>query len=152
MRRYETVFIVDSDLSEKDRNQRFEKVKSLVKQYKGSVIEFDDWGVKKLQYSIRKKNRGHYIRLDYCSNPDLVAEMERIFRLDDKFLKYMTILLDNKANPEKILSDIAKEKEAKETKASEEQATKEAAVKEADTEEKKSETEVTETESSEEGK
>ncbi len=152
MRRYETVFIVDSDLSEKDRNQRFEKVKSLVKQYKGSVIEFDDWGVKKLQYSIRKKNRGHYIRLDYCSNPDLVAEMERIFRLDDKFLKYMTILLDNKANPEKILSDIAKEKEAKETKASEELATKEAAVKEAETEKKSETEEVTETESSEEGK
>ena len=142
MRRYEIIFIVDSDRSEKDRNQRFEKVKSLVGQYKGSIIEFDDWGVKKLQYTIKKKNRGHYIRLDFCSNPDLVAEMERIFRLDDKILKYMTILLDNKADPGKTLADIAKEKEAKEAKLSEENSEKE----------KSSKTEVVETESTEEEK
>ena len=43
---------------------------------------------------IKKKHRGYYVRLDYCGNGDLVDEIERFFRIDDRILKYMTILLE----------------------------------------------------------
>jgi small subunit ribosomal protein S6 len=115
MRRYETVFILDPDLGEEVRNQRYDKVKEIITAYKGTMIEFDDWGVRKLAYDIRKKTRGQYVRLDYCGDGTLVSELERNFRLDDKFLKFMTIILGEDVNPE----DVIAEKEQAETAAAE---------------------------------
>jgi len=105
MRRYETVFILDPDLGEEVRNQRFDKVKEIITAYEGVLVEFDDWGVRKLAYDIRKKARGHYIRLDYCGDGALVAELERNFRLDDKFLKFMTIILGDNVTPEEVIAE-----------------------------------------------
>jgi small subunit ribosomal protein S6 len=105
MRRYETVFILDPDLSEEVRTQRYDKVKEVITAYEGVLIEFDDWGVRKLAYDIRKKTRGQYVRLDYCGDGTLVSELERNFRLDDKFLKFMTIILAENVNPEEVLAE-----------------------------------------------
>ncbi len=105
MRRYETIFIVDPDLSEDGRKERLEKNKDLIKKMGGVLIEIEDWGNKRLAYEIKKKFRGHYILLDFCGNGELVDEMERHYRIDDKYLKFMTIVLDEKANPETILAD-----------------------------------------------
>lgn len=93
MRRYETVYITDADVSEEDRNLVFERTKELISKYNGFLVKFDEWGVKKLAYAIRKKSRGYYICMDYGGDGSLVEEMERSFRIDDKVLKFMTILL-----------------------------------------------------------
>ncbi|MCP4163347.1 MAG: 30S ribosomal protein S6 [Deltaproteobacteria bacterium] len=121
MRRYETIFIVDNDLTEEGRKQRFEKVKELLSQYGGAPIKFDEWGLKKLAYEINSKNRGYYVYFDYCSEPDFVKEMERSFRLDDKVLKFMTVLLNSDTTPEAVLAE-AEKAEAEKIKATEETA------------------------------
>lgn len=112
MRRYETVFILDPDLGEEVTNQRYTKVKEIVAAYEGVMIEFDDWGVRKLAYEIRKKTRGQYVRIDYCGDGALVAELERNFRMDDKFLKFMTIILAEDVNPETVIEENEKAKAA----------------------------------------
>lgn len=108
MRRYETIFISNPDLSETERGQLFEKTKNLISEYNGILVVFDEWGVKKLAYDIKKKNRGHYVRLDFCGNGNLVDEMERFFRIDDRVLKFITIVLDKEVDPEAIQNEIAK--------------------------------------------
>ncbi len=130
MRRYETVFIVDPDLSEDERKQRFDKILDLITTMKGAIIEVDEWGSKRLAYEIKKKTRGHYMRIDYCGTGELVAEIERNCRIDDKILKYMTIILQDNADPEKIKVELA---ETRARKAAEEESRAEAAR----TEEKK---------------
>jgi len=102
MRRYETVVITDPDLSDEDRGQLFERLKELIPGQDGFLVMFDEWGTQKMAYEIRKKIRGHYVRLDYCGTGDLVAEMERLFRIDDRVLKYMSILLDKDADLESL--------------------------------------------------
>lgn len=124
MRRYETVFIVDPDLSEDERKQRFDKILDLITTMKGAIIEVDEWGSKRLAYEIKKKTRGHYMRLDYCGTGELVAEIERNCRIDDKTLKYMTIILQDNADPEKIKVELA---ETRARKAAEEASRAEAA-------------------------
>ncbi|MFH2066029.1 MAG: 30S ribosomal protein S6 [Pseudomonadota bacterium] len=113
MRRYETIFISDPDLSEEDRKQLFEKTKDLIESRKGFLVLFDDWGMKKLAYEIKNKSRGYYVRLDYCGDGGLVSEMERSFRIDDRVIKFMTIVLDKDADPEKVQQEIAREAEVK---------------------------------------
>ena len=107
MRRYETIFIINLDGGEEKRKQILEKISGIVEEKKGAIVEIDEWGDRKLAYEIKKKNRGYYIRLDYCGDGNLVAELERTFRIDDAILKYMTILLDKDTNPEKIEAEKA---------------------------------------------
>lgn len=124
MRRYETIFISDPDLSETDRVQLFEKTKKIIPDYNGMLVVFDDWGTKKLAYDIKKKNRGYYVLINYGGDGDLVDEMERSFRIDDRVLKFMTIVLDKEADPEAIQMEIDKAKEAASAKQAEIEAAK----------------------------
>ena len=122
MRRYETIFIADNDLSEEDRSPIFEKLKDLIQQYSGLLVMVDEWGGKKLAYEIKKKARGYYVRLDYCGSGILVYEIERFFRIDDRILKYMTVLLDKDVDIEAVKEEIAKAEETQtdETESSDE--------------------------------
>ncbi|MCF8045744.1 MAG: 30S ribosomal protein S6 [Desulfarculaceae bacterium] len=102
MRKYETVFISHPDLQEQARKDLFEKVKNIVAKENGILVEFDDWGNKKLAYEIRKNTRGHYVCMTFGGNGDTVREMERIFRLDDSILKFMTTLKAKDVDPEEL--------------------------------------------------
>ena len=107
MRRYETIVIVDSDLSESDRTSLLSRVKEIIPQQEGVLIKEDLWGTKKLAYEIKKKPRGYYARYDYCGMGALVDELERFFRIDDRVLKYLTVQLDDDADVEKIQAELA---------------------------------------------
>jgi small subunit ribosomal protein S6 len=106
MRRYETIVILDPDLSKEAEAPFFERVNDLIPQYAGELIETDDWGIKKLAYDIKKKNRGHYVRFDFCGDGALVEEMERFFRIDDRVMKFMTVLLDADADVDAIKAEM----------------------------------------------
>jgi len=108
MRRYETIFIIDPDLSEEGRAPLFERLKDLFPQHNGLLVTVDEWGAKKLAYEIKKKSRGYYVRLDYCGTGILVNEIERFFRIDDRVLKYMTVLLEKNVNVETVKEEIAR--------------------------------------------
>ena len=107
MRRYETIIIADPDLSAEQRDPVLQRVSDVVKEGNGYLALTDEWGARKLAYEIKKKNRGYYIRFDFCGTGAVVSEMERFFRIDDRVLKYMTVLLDKDADIEKIKEEIA---------------------------------------------
>jgi small subunit ribosomal protein S6 len=130
MRRYETFVIVDPDISQEQRDLLLERVKELITQMNGILVFEDHWGDRKLAYEIRKKERGYYVRFDYCGGAELVNEIERFFRIDDRTLKYMTVLLDQEADLEKIKEEqaAAESKRELEKAAAEKQASEEAAA------------------------
>jgi len=128
MRRYETICIIDPDLSQDERDPIFERLNDLVPQQGGFVVDQDEWGNQKLAYEIKKKARGYYVRIDYCGTGALVDEMERFFRIDDRVLKYMTILLEEDADVEAIKAEMAAAAEAKTQKEQAEQAKADAAA------------------------
>jgi small subunit ribosomal protein S6 len=107
MRRYETIFIVDNDLPEEERFPISEKLKDLIHQHNGLLVAIDEWGGKRLAYEIRKKSHGYYVRWDYCGSGVLVDEIERFFRIDDRILKYMTVLLGKDIDIDMIKEEIA---------------------------------------------
>lgn len=117
MRRYETIIITDPDMAEDARKALTDRVGELMAAEGGFLIKQDDWGVRKLAYEIRKKPRGFYTLLDFCGQGALVDEMERQFRIDDRVLKYMTVVLDKEADLESIKAEIAAAQAASETAA-----------------------------------
>ncbi len=110
MRKYETVFISDPDLQDQTRTDLFDKVRNIIAKENGYLIDFDDWGSKKLSYEIKKKLRGHYVCVTYGGSGELVKELERNLRLSDDVMKFMTILLLEHVTLEQL------EKEAEEAK------------------------------------
>jgi len=126
MRRYETFVIVDPDLSQDQRGQVIQRVEELITQMDGFLVFTDEWGERKLAYDIKKRARGYYVRFDYCGLSPLVNEIERFFRIDDRALKYMTILLDKVADLEKIKEEQAEAASKAELKKAAEEASQEA--------------------------
>ncbi len=112
MRKYETVFISDPDLKDQTRTELFDKVRNIIASEKGILLDFDEWGNKKLAYEIRKKFRGHYVCATYGGTGDLVKELERNFRLTDDVLKFMSIVLSEDMAPEVFEKEMQDKKEA----------------------------------------
>ncbi len=115
MRRYETVFIVNPELSEEQRQPLFDKLKGLLSEDEGILVKFDEWGHKGLAYGVKKNTRGYYVLMEFCGDGALVTEIERNMRLDDRVLKYMTVLKDKTVDVEAVKREIeaAKEQESK---------------------------------------
>ena len=107
MRRYETIFIVRSNIAEDEIDAVINKTSSIIEGDGGIIIRIDKWGLKKLAYLIKKESQGYYVYLDYAGIPASVSEIERIFRIDDKVLKYLTIKLADSCDPEAIKEELA---------------------------------------------
>ena len=101
MRKYETFFIIDPDLTEEAHTLASEKLKGIVNANGGAVLTYVPWGKKKLAYPVKKRTQGLYILMEYGGGPELVAELERNMRLDERVLKFITVKLEDRFDPEK---------------------------------------------------
>ena len=102
MRYYETLYLINPELGEKDCSGVIDKFNSLIEKNNGVVVKVDEWGKKTLAYQIKKFDKGYYVLLQYCGEPGLLTELHRNFNLDDKILKYQTIKLSDNADPEAL--------------------------------------------------
>ena len=84
-----------------------QRVSDVINQGGGFLALTDEWGARKQAYEIKKRARGYYMRFDFCGNGASVYEMDRFFRIDDRVLKYMTVLLDKDEDLEKIKEELA---------------------------------------------
>src|SRR5437667_10279299 len=92
MKLYETTVIFDPGLEEARVNEEVERVTQPIAQAGGEVIEVQRWGKRKLAYMIRKRRDGTYVHVKHKSPPELIAEMDRRFRLNESVLRHLTVL------------------------------------------------------------
>ena len=93
MRHYETTYILRPNLGEDQFTEIIERTNAIVTDDDGSIIDMDHWGIKKLAYEIKKETQGYYVYMNYAAHGTTVSEIERIFRIDDRLLRYLTIKL-----------------------------------------------------------
>lgn len=109
---YETVVIVRPDLDDADTLAIFERFEKVITDNGGHVLLRDDWGKRKLAYTIEKQTKGHYVLLNHLSPAEIIAELERIIRNEDRVIRFMTVLLDQAVDvPERL--EAAEEKRKK---------------------------------------
>lgn len=94
MRRYEAVVIIEPDVADDEVKALTEKYGDLIKSHEGEVIKIEDWGIKKLAYLVKKRDKGRYILFDFVSGPALISELERQFKITENIMKYLTVKLD----------------------------------------------------------
>jgi small subunit ribosomal protein S6 len=108
LKRYETLFIVQIDLPIDELNSIIERYRAIVTALKGTVIKVEKWGKRKLAYEIKKQSNGNYVLIDFAGQSAIIDELERNFKIDDKILKFMTIMKDGNVD----LAALEKEKQA----------------------------------------
>lgn len=93
MRRYETIAILKPSLGEDDLKSIIDRSTGIIEGFEGSIIKLDRWGLKKLAYPIGKEQQGHYLYMQYAGVPAAVSELERIYRIEDRVMKFLTVKL-----------------------------------------------------------
>ena len=99
MRRYETIVILKPSLGEAENQAIIDLATGTIEQFDGSIVKIDKWGLRKTAYPIKKDTQGYYVYLQYAGLPAAVNEIERVFRIDDKVLKYLTVKLQDVFSP-----------------------------------------------------
>ncbi len=96
LRQYETTYILNPDADETERTKVRERfVKIIEEQFGGSILKIDEWGRRPLAYKMRKESFGFYVHVRYHAAAEAIAEMERILRITDSAMKFLTIRLDD---------------------------------------------------------
>ncbi len=104
MRRYETIIIIRPNAGEDDIVAVTDRVTSIITGDGGTIIKSDRWGLKKLAYLIKKESQGYYIHIDYAGQPGSVTEIERILKIDDRCIKFMTVKLAAACDPAAVIA------------------------------------------------
>ena len=132
-RRYETVFILPPDLEEGKRKEILDRLDGVVEKSGGIRVKREDWGVRRLAYTVNRHPKGHFYLLDYVGSAQVVAELERHMRMLESVLRFLTVKTDDRADPEAAKKEKAEEREKEETREAErrEAAIREAAAQEA---------------------
>ena len=110
---YETVYMARADLSAKQVEDLKTKFCDLLKQNKGKILKTENWGIRKLAYPINKAKRAHYVLIESDTTGETLVEAERVMRLEDDVVRFMTIKLDEPTKDQSaILNGSDDEKEA----------------------------------------
>ena len=91
---YESIFIINPNLSDDETNAVIKKMQDVVAKQGGEMLKFEDWGKKKLGYEIKKQKRGHYAFFQFKSAPAAIAELERTYKLTDAVIKFLSVRLE----------------------------------------------------------
>jgi small subunit ribosomal protein S6 len=105
MRHYETTYILRPNLGEEQFTEIIDRTNAIVTNDGGEIISLDRWGIKRLAYEINKEIQGYYVYMNYAAPGKTVDEIERIFRIDDRALRYLTVKLGDTMNAEAIESE-----------------------------------------------
>jgi small subunit ribosomal protein S6 len=106
VRRYETIFILRSDLGEPQVKDSIKRFEGLIAAGGGEMLETDEWGFRELAYRIHNEHRGYYVRLDYAATGPVMNEVERNLKLSDSVLRYLSVLLDAEVDTAKVRAEI----------------------------------------------
>ncbi len=93
LKKYETIFIINPEVGEENTKALVEKFKAMI-EASAQIESVDEWGKRKLAYEIKDRNEGYYVLVNFSSSPDFPAELERVYKITEGILKYITINKD----------------------------------------------------------
>jgi small subunit ribosomal protein S6 len=91
MPHYENVFIARQDVSAAQVDSLVDAFSEVITGAGGTIHRREYWGLKSLQFRIKKNRKGHYVLLNIEAASDAMQEMERQMRLNEDVLRHMTI-------------------------------------------------------------
>jgi small subunit ribosomal protein S6 len=92
---YEHVFLARQDLSSQQAEELMAQYKGVVETTGGSIVgEPEYWGVKSLNYRIKKNRKAHFVMLRLDTPPAAIDEMERQEGINEDVIRFLTVRVD----------------------------------------------------------
>ena len=109
---YECVLIARNDVTQAQVETVADGITTDLETNGGAVKKREYWGLRSLAYRVKKNRKGHYMLLGLDAQPAFISEMERLLRLNEDVLRFMTIRVDEiTEEPSAILSRKSDERE-----------------------------------------
>ncbi len=96
MNTYEIAVLYHPDL-EIDMGKASKKVEGIIADAGGKITKTDNWGKKKLAYTIKKQDFAVYVFYAVEMPSDGVIKVEKIFNITDEIIRFLITRLDLKA-------------------------------------------------------
>ena len=91
MNSYETLYVIKPDLEDEVRAALIQKFSAIITDNSGEIESVDEWGKRKLAYAIDYISEGYYVLVNFKAQPELPAELERNFKINDNIMRYIVI-------------------------------------------------------------
>ncbi len=91
---YEHVIIARPDINAQQVEAITTDFTKIAEDGGAKVTKSEYWGLRTLAYKIKKNRKAHYMFLNIDGPHPAVAEMERLERLNEDILRFMTIRVD----------------------------------------------------------
>ena len=88
--KYEVLYIIDPAVGEEGIAALVEKFKGIVADH-GTLTSVDEWGKRRLAYPINDEPEGYYVLVNFESEPEFPAELDRIYKITDGVLRTLII-------------------------------------------------------------
>ena len=84
----------------------------VIEQLGGKVTKNEYWGVKTLNFRIRKNRKAHFTLLNVDAPPAALTEIERQERINEDVLRYLTIRVDElEEGPSAMMRKVERDRE-----------------------------------------
>lgn len=93
MNKYESVIILQGDLTDEKVNEVINKFENYINE-NGNLEKTENIGKKKLAYEIKKNKEGHYVIFYFEAEFGFIAELERIYRITDEIIKFIVVKME----------------------------------------------------------
>ena len=91
MKAYELLFFVAPTISDEDRVAVMKRIETTIAEGAGKVDNVDEWGKRKLAYEINGLTDGDYTLVNFHADPQNVAELDRVLRINDTVVRHMIV-------------------------------------------------------------
>lgn len=91
---YEHVYLARQDASTQQVEELTAQLKGVIEGLGGSIAKNEYWGVKSLSYRLRKNRKAHFTLMNVNAPPAAINEIERLERLNEDVLRYLTIRVE----------------------------------------------------------
>jgi len=95
--KYETVFILTPVLSDAQMKEAVEKFSTVLTDNGATIVNTENWGLRKLAYPIQKKSTGFYTLIEFNAEPTTIKKLDTAFRRDERVLRFLTFRQDKYA-------------------------------------------------------
>ncbi len=104
MNLYENIFIGRQELSQQQIEALGVNLGLFIKQNGGEVVRSEYCGFRNLAYPIRKNHKGHYYIIQLKGPAPMVAELERIMRINEDIIRHLVVKVDKFDDREILIS------------------------------------------------
>lgn len=96
MKAYELLYFVDPSCDEETRAGVMKRIDVAISTHGGAADSVEDWGKRKLAYEIDDLTEGDYTLINFHADPEDIAELDRVLRINDAVKRHMIVRRDDK--------------------------------------------------------